>query len=138
MKRLTFSNLVLFLTISAVLFAGANQGVKAADRQITRHGDAIFATGLADGGRLVIKPSPTLGYDIGVVITIDGKISGSVVRSAKCDRYISPGRHLIVATPNHLGDDWRVTLNVRRGQTYCYVVSYSERQARLTPAQQCP
>ena len=138
MKRLTSSALVLFLTVSAMLFAGANQVVKAADRQFTRHADAIFATGLADGGRLIIKPSPTLGYDVGIVITIDGKISGSVVRGQNHERYISPGRHLVVATPNHLGDDWRVTLDVRRGQTYCYVVSYSNREAWLVPARQCP
>jgi hypothetical protein len=60
------------------------------------------------------------------------------VRGQNYERYINPGRHLVVASPNHLGDDSRVTLDVRRGQTYCYVVSYSNRQATLTPARQCP
>ena len=121
-----------------MLFTGANQVVNAADRQSTSRADAIFAAGLGDGGRLIIKPSPTLGYDVGIVVTIDGKISGSVVRGQNHVRYISPGRHLIVASPNHLGDDWRATLDVRRGQTYCYVASYSQREAWLTPARQCP
>src|SRR6266446_10270586 len=108
MKRLTSSDLVLFLTVSAMLFAGSNQVVKAADRQFTGHADAIFAAGPGDSGRLIIKPSPTLGYDVGIAVTIDGKVSGSVVRGQNYERYISSGRHLVVATPNHLGDDWRV------------------------------
>jgi hypothetical protein len=138
MKRPTSSAFVLFLTISAMLFTGANQVVNAADRQSTSRADAIFAAGFGDGGRLIIKPSPTLGYDVGITVTIDGKISGSVVRAKKYERYISPGRHLVVASPNHLGDDWQAILDVRRGQTYCYIASYSQRQASLTPARQCP
>jgi hypothetical protein len=138
MKRLNSSALVLFLTISAMLFAGANQVVKAAGRQFSTNADAISATGVADGARLIIKPSPTLGYDVGIVFTIDGKISGGVVRGQNYESYISPGRHIVVASPNHLGDDWRVTLDARRGQTYCYVVSYSESKAWLTPARECP
>jgi hypothetical protein len=138
MKRLTSFDLVLFLTISAVFFAGANQVVKAADRQSTSHADAISATVVADGVRLIIKPSPTLGYDVGIVVTIDGKLSGGVVRGQNFERYISPGRHVVVASPNHLGGDSRVTLDVRGGQTYCYVVAFSNRQASLIPARQCP
>lgn len=136
MKRLTSS--ILVLTISAMLFAGANHVVKAADRQSTSRTDAMSPTRLADGGRLIIKPSPTLGYDVGIAVTIDGKISGSVVRGQNYERYISPGRHLVVASPNHLGDDSGVTLDVRRGETYCYVVSFSAREATLEPARQCP
>ena len=122
-----------------MLFAGANQVVKAADRQFTSRADAIFATRLADGGRLIIKPSPTLQNDVGITVTIDGRLSGSLVRgTTNYESYISPGRHVVVAAPYHLGDDWRVTLDVRRGQTYCYVASYGVRQAWLEPARQCP
>lgn len=138
MKQSTNSTRIVFLAISALLLSGANQTVNAADYETIYVKDRIVATGMTDGGRLIIKPSPTLGYDVGITITIDGKLSGSLDRGQSYDRYISPGRHVVVASPNHLGDDWRIAVDMQRGQTYCYVASYSNRQARLEQARQCP
>lgn len=138
MKQVTSFTRVVVLAVSALLVTGANQTANAAEYETIHVREQTVATGMTDGGRLIIKPSPTLGYDIGITITIDGKLSGSLVRGQSYDRYISPGRHVVVASPNHLGDDARVVLDIQRGQTYCYVASYSVRQARLERARQCP
>ena len=139
MKQVTSSTRIVFLAVSALLLTDANQSINAQDYPTIHVPDRMVATGMADGGRLIIKPSPTLGYDVGITVTIDGKISGSVVRgTTNYDRYISPGHHVVVASPNHLGDDARIILDIRRGETYCYVAAYSFRRASLERARQCP
>ena len=93
---------------------------------------AIFATSAADGGRLVIKRSPVLGYKSRVDITIDGKAAGILARGHTYDRYITPGRHTLTATPS-MGSAWRTVLDVRAGETYSYSASFSVTRLVLTP-----
>jgi hypothetical protein len=96
--------------------------------------NAIFATGAADGGRLVIKRSPVMADNAAITIMIDGKPAGTLSRNRGYDRYIAPGRHSLTASPNRSGDAWHGTLNVRVGETYSYTASYNVSKVVLTPA----
>lgn len=94
----------------------------------------IFATGAADGGRLIIKRSPVMAHNAAVTIMIDGKPAGTLSRNSGYDRYITPGVHTLTASPNRSGDPWHGTLNVRAGETYSYTASYNVNKVVLTPA----
>jgi hypothetical protein len=72
-------------------------------------------------GRLVIWRIPTLGNDVFVTLTIDGRSEASIGWGDHYDGMLSPGRHTISvqATPRPVyRDPWTMTLNVRPGQTY--------------------
>src|SRR3977135_3509398 len=104
MKQLRFPTLfsvpILRLALCACLIASANQSVKARESNSSNPSGAIFATSAADGGRLFIRRSPALGDNVAIVLTIDGKPAGTLVRGRTSDRYITPGRHLLIASPN--------------------------------------
>ncbi len=133
MKQLSFSIPVLRLAICASLIASANQSVNARESNSSNPSGAIFATGAADGGRLVIKRSPVLGSYVTIAFTIDGKLAGTLVRGRTYDRYITPGRHVLVASPNRSRGAWRTVLDVRPGQTYSYTASLNVDKLVLTP-----
>lgn len=92
----------------------------------------LIATSAADSGRLIIKRSPTLGDNIAVAVTIDGKPAGTVRRGPAYERSLAPGRHLLLVSPNRLRGPWRTTLDVRAGETYSYIVSYHVDKLVLT------
>lgn len=117
----------------ALLIASALQSVKANDKSPNPSG-AIFATSAADGGHLVIKRSPVLGTRVTVTMTIDGKPAGLIRRGQTYDKYITPGRHVVVASPSRAGSEWRTVLEVRSGQTYSYTASFNVNKLVLTPA----
>lgn len=124
---------VLRLAICGLLIASANQSVNAKESNSPRSSGAIFATSAAEGGRLVIRRSPTLGDNVAISILIDGKPAGTLVRARTYDRYITPGRHTLTASPTRSRDDWQGTLNVRAGETYSYTASYNVNRLVLTP-----
>lgn len=131
MKRESFSVAVLRLAICALLITNANH-VTARESNSSQSG-AIFATSAADGGRLVIKRSPVLGTKVTVTISIDGKPAGMLRRGQTYDKYITPGRHVLVASPPRAGSAWRTVLDVRRGETYSYTASFNVSKLVLTP-----
>lgn len=133
MKR-SFSFPVPRLAICALLIAGANQSVEARESNSSSPSGAIFATSAADGGRLVIKRSPVLGTKVTVTISIDGKPAGLLRRGQTYDRYITPGRHVLIASPPRLASEWRTVLAVRPGETYSYTASFNGSKLVLTPA----
>jgi hypothetical protein len=133
MKQKSFSGPVLLLAICALLIAGANQSVNARDNDSSTRSGAIFATSAADGGRLFIQRSPTLGDNVAITLTIDGQPAGTLMRRRTYDRYITPGRHILIASPNRSGGAWQATLDVRPGQTYSYSASYNVSKLVLTP-----
>ena len=96
--------------------------------------DAIFATSAADGGRLIIRRSPSLGHNVSITLRIDGKLAGLLSRGRTYDRYLTPGQHHLTASPNRSGGPWRGTLNVRVGETYSYTASFNVDEVVLTPA----
>jgi hypothetical protein len=137
MKRISFCVPfyvpVLRLAICALLVAGASQRVDARENNAPNPSGAIFATGPATGGRLVIQRSPVLGDNVAIAIMIDGQVAGTLVRGRTYDRYITPGRHTLSASPNRARATWRGTLEVQPGKTYSYSASYNVNQLVLTP-----
>ena len=111
----------------------AIQTLEARENKAASDNGAIFANGPADGGRLVIKRSPVLMYDMAVAITIDGKPAGNIRRGHTYDRFITPGRHVLAAFPKASAPAWRTTLDVRVGQTYTYLARYSINKLVLDP-----
>lgn len=87
----------------------------------------------ADGGRLIIKRSPTLGSNVTLTIWIDGKLIGPVVRGSTFDRPISAGHHMLLVQPNRSRGDWRQELDVRPGQTHAYMATYNVEKIALYP-----
>ena len=132
MKQVSFSAPVLLL-ICALLIASANQSVNARDNNSSNRSGAIFATSAADGGRLFIRRSPVLGRDVAIALTIDGQLAGTLTSGHTYDRYITPGRHILIVSPNRSSGAWQATLDVRPGQTYSYSASYNVNKLVLTP-----
>jgi hypothetical protein len=131
MKQLHFPISLLRLAICALLIASASQNANASDKKPPNPSGAIFATSAADGGRLFIRRSPTLGSNVTISLWIDGKVAGTLVRNRTYDRYLTPGRHILTASPTN-GGDWRGVLDVHRGETYSYTASYGDKLV-LTP-----
>jgi hypothetical protein len=133
MKKVSVSANVLRVALCSLLIAAANQSAKARETDSNASG-AIFASSAAHGGRLIINRSPTLGHNIGVTLTIDGQLAGTITRGRTFDRYITPGRHMLSASPGRGRTPWHGTLNVRAGETYSYTASYHVNRLELTPA----
>jgi hypothetical protein len=125
MKRSTLPIPILLLLLSVLLMASAPQNLQASD--------SIFAKTATDGGRLLISRSPTMGRNVTVNLTIDGKPAGSLTWGRTYDRFITPGRHTLTATPGRTGSAWHGTLDVRAGQTYSYSAAYTVSKIVLTP-----
>jgi hypothetical protein len=115
---------ILTIAICALLVAGA-QNLFASG--------AIFANSAADGGRLIINRSPSLGHNVSITLRVDGKLAGLVSRGRTFERYLTPGQHNLTASPNRSGGPWHGTLNVRVGETYSYTASFNVDQIVLTP-----
>ena len=124
MKRSTLPTPILLLLISVLLMASAPSSPGSG---------ALFVNTAAEGGHLVITRSPTMGRNLTVTLKIDGEPAGSLTWGRTYDRYITPGRHLLTASPNRTGSAWQGTLDVRPGQTYSYNASYNVDRIVLTP-----
>jgi hypothetical protein len=133
MKKVSVPVTVLRVALYALLIAAANHSVKARETDSSNASGAIFATSPSHGGRLIVNRSPTLGHNIGVTLTIDGQLAGSITRGRTFDRYITPGRHTLGASPGRGRTPWHGTLNVRAGETYTYTASYHVNKLELTP-----
>ena len=131
MKQINFFTPVLRLALGGLLIASANQCVQAKESDSSRPSEAIFATSAADGGRLVIRRSPLLGDNVSIAIFINGKPAGSM-RGRTYDRYITPGRHTLTASPDRAQGKWQGTLDVRVGETYSYTASSNNDKVVLT------
>jgi hypothetical protein len=111
-----FSVAVLRIAICALLLGGAQLSLG------------------ADGGRLVIKRSPTLGTYVSVTVRIDDKLAGLLTRGRTFETHLAPGSHQLSASSGQGRSPWHGTLNVRTGETYTYTASLSASELVLTPA----
>ena len=127
MKRSSLPTPILLLLTSILLIASAPQDLQA------REGDAIFVKTAAEGGRLLITRSPSMGRNVSVNFTIDSKPAGTLTWGRTYDRYITPGRHVLIASPSRTGRAWQGTLDVRPGHTYPYSATYNVDKLVLTP-----
>ena len=110
MKPLSFPAVLLRLVLCALLLGSGYQ--------------SAFAQNKARG-HLIIKRSPVLGANVTLTIRIDGQLAGTVVRGRTFDAPLTPGRRQVVVSANRQRGHWSTTLDVRPGQTYIYVASYS-------------
>jgi hypothetical protein len=127
----TIHSIVLVLAVSVSFFASAKP-VSAG--QHSRYRDEIFASSLADGGRIRMKHSPALGINVPIAIKIDGVQAGVFAKGHVYEAYLTPGRHKVRASrPINLTDSWNGYLDVRRGETYSFVVKATVNQVILLP-----
>lgn len=129
----TINSVVLVLVAGVLSFAGAKH-ITAGQSQYPRSSDAIFANSLADGGRIRMKHSPVLGINIPIAVRIDGVQAGAFAKGHVYEQYLTPGRHTVSASrPSRQSDTWYGTLDVRRGETYSFVVKCTPYRVILVP-----
>jgi hypothetical protein len=127
----TIYSVVLVLVVSVLFFASTKN---IAAGQHSRSGDTIFANSLADGGRIRMKHSPALGINVAIAMKIDGVQAGVFTKGHVYEAYLTPGRHKIHASrPINLTDSYNGYLDVRRGETYSFVVKCTPNQVVLLP-----
>ena len=121
---------VLVLVVSMLFFASAKQGTAAESRSRD-----TYASGLSDGGCLRIKHSPVLGYNIPIVVWIDGQLAGPFTKGHVFERCLTPGQHtLYVSRPRNAFDSYYGTIDVQRGATYSFVVKVTPNRVVLQPS----
>jgi hypothetical protein len=131
MKKIKFFGLVLVVTV--LCFASA-QPVSAGQHRYSRSSDGIYANSLADGGRIRMKHSPVLGLNIPIAVRIDGVNAGAFAKGHVYQRYLTPGRHWVHASrPMRQFDSWYGPIDVRRGETYSFVVKANPYRVYLEP-----
>jgi hypothetical protein len=129
----TINSVVLVLVVGVLFFASAKH-ITAGQSQYSRSSDTIFANSLADGGRVRMKHSPVLGINIPIAVWIDGVQAGAFSKGHVYQQYLTPGRHNLYASrPMRLSDSWYGTLDVRRGETYSFVVKCTPNRVILQP-----
>ena len=133
MNRSSLPTPVLLLLISVLLSASASQSIQARENNSSAESGAIFAKTSAEGGRLLITRSPTIGRNVTIILSIDGQPAGSLTWGRTYDKYITPGSHILIASPSRTGRAWQGTLDVRPGQTYSYSAAFAVDKVVLTP-----
>src|SRR4051812_45490417 len=112
--------LTIATVLSIVITAFAATSAAAKEKQTGS--DSVFATGMKDGGRLVIKRAPSLGNRLIVSLKIDGT-AASIGYGHKYRIYFKPGHHTlsVVASPRPQNPQpSEMSLDVQAGQTYSF------------------
>ena len=115
----------LYLAALCGLFLAVTSKTASASQKPSAAPGAIFATDASNGARVIIKRSPILGDNVSITVKIDGIAAGALVRGRTFDRYVVPGHHVMVASPNRLGYPWRETLDLHAGETHVFVAKYN-------------
>ena len=132
----TINSVVLVLAVGVLFFVSAKHST-AGQSQYAPAQNAIFANSLADGGSLRMKHSPVLGINIPIAVWIDGVQAGAFAKGHVYQQYLTPGRHTLYASrPRVLFDSYYGTLDVRRGETYSFVVKCTPNRVILQPVSQ--
>jgi hypothetical protein len=92
--------------------------------------EAIAARFNSDPGesRLIIRRLPTIGNNVALQVTIDGRKAGSLIYGHTFEVPISSGQHRLTvrATPRRtFFERWATNLDVRPGET-CAFTAYDE------------
>lgn len=128
----TMKSVVLVLV--GVLFLASAKQMIAGQPKASRPRE-VFANSLADGGRVRMKHSPILGMNVAMAVRIDGVHAGVFSKGHVYEKYLTPGRHdLYVSQARQQTGSWRGTLEVRRGETYSFVVKVTSNQVLLLPS----
>jgi hypothetical protein len=127
------NSVVLIIAVGVFCFASAKH-VTAGQPPDSRSSDAIYANSLADGGCVRLKHSPVLGINIPITVWIDGQLAGPFTKGHIFERCLTPGPHtLYVSRPRNAFDSYYGTLDVRRGETYSFVVKVTPNRVVLQP-----
>ena len=92
---------------------------------------AVPAARAQSGGRLVIWRVATLGNDLFVGVTIDGRHAGDLPYGHHLDTGLPSGRHVVAVKPYpaiYADAGATVVINVRPGELYNFTVKGSVRQ----------
>ena len=120
----TLKSVVLVL-VGALVFASAND-LTAGQSRYSRY---------RDGSNFRLKHSPALGINIPLAVRIDGRNAGAFAKGHVFEAYLTPGPHYVtVARPRQRFDTWRGTIDVRRGETYSFVVKATTNEIFLLPS----
>jgi hypothetical protein len=129
-------SVVLVLAVGVLFFVSAKH-ITAGQSEYSRYRDTTFANSLADGGCVRMKHSPVLGINVPIAVWIDGVQAGAFAKGHVYQRYLAPGRHELYASrPMRESDSWYGTLDVRRGETYSFVVKCTPYRVILQPVSQ--
>src|SRR3954468_978307 len=92
--------LKIFIATALILLHATIITTSVAAKEKPAGSDSVFATGMNDGGRLVIKRSPSLGNRLIVNLRIDGA-SASIGYGHTYRAFLRPGRHTlsVIASP---------------------------------------
>lgn len=81
----------------------------------------------AGGGTLSVRRVANFGNGIAVAIYVDGVQVYMMSRGRQYDGYLSPGRHVIVATPvpnAMMSRPWQRTINIAGGEHYVFTARW--------------
>lgn len=121
----TIKSVVLVLVAAVLFFASALD---------TTAGQQNYSS-YADGGTIRMKHSPALGINVPLAVRIDGRNAGAFAKGHVFEAYLSPGPHYVtVSRPRYEFDTWRGTIDVRRGETYSFVVKATTNEIVLLPS----
>jgi len=85
-------------------------------------------------GRVVIRFSPTLGFDVGAPIIVDGVLVQPLTKGHVFDRYLTAGPHIITVSRNGLlRETTHTSVHVRPGHTYSFVLKRRVNEVILVP-----
>lgn len=130
----TIKSVFLVLVVGVLFFAIAKD-LSAGQPKDSRPRDAIFANGLADGGRVRMKHSPSLGVNVAMTVRIDGVQAGVFTKGHVYEKYLTPGRHDLYVRQSSQGTgSWKGTVDVKRGETYSFVVKVTPSGVVLLPS----
>jgi hypothetical protein len=89
---------------------------------------ASAAAAPGNAARVLVYRVANFGWNLAVVVSVDGKNVARLTEGQNYDGYLSAGQHTIIARvdPNQTGArPGRATLTVKAGQTYSYTVNWS-------------
>jgi hypothetical protein len=122
----TIKSVVLGVVAGVLFFASA--------KDITA-GQQNYSYSRDTGGTLRMKHSPALGINVPLAVRIDGRNAGAFAKGHVFEAYLSPGPHYVtVSRPRYEFDTWRGTIDVRRGETYSFVVKATTNEIVLLPS----
>lgn len=124
---------VVLVLVGVLFFAGAKQ-MTAGQPKESRSKETIFANSLADGGAIRMKHSPVLGFNVTVAVRIDGVQAGGFSKGNVFEKFLTPGSHdLYVSRSGQHTGSYRSKLEVRKGETYSFVVKITSNKVLLVP-----
>jgi tetratricopeptide (TPR) repeat protein len=75
------------------------------------------------GGRLIVLRAPNFGWNLALILKIDGKTAANIVQGRRYDDFVPEGRHMLTVSVASNDQPTSTVLNVRSGQTYVFTAT---------------